>query len=47
MPNMFNGNMNSKTDTNIYLVAIIVLGVALCYLQPWFIPVVVLVLAIT
>jgi c-di-AMP phosphodiesterase-like protein len=47
MPNMFNGNMNSKTDTNIYLVAILVLGVALCYLQPWFIPVVVLVLAIT
>ena len=44
---MFNRNMNSKTDTYIYLVAILALGIALCCLQPWFIPVVLLVIAIT
>ena len=30
----FNRNMNSKADTNIYLLIIVLLAVLVCYLQP-------------
>lgn len=34
MFNRFNRNMNSKVDTNIYLLIIVLLAVLVCYLQP-------------
>ena len=34
MFNRFNRNMNSKVDTNIYLLIIVLLSVIVCYLQP-------------
>lgn len=34
MFNRFNRNMNSKVDTNIYLLIIVLLSVVVCYLQP-------------
>ncbi|MDY4920400.1 MAG: DHH family phosphoesterase [Phascolarctobacterium sp.] len=34
MFNRFNRNMNSKVDTNIYLLLILLLAVLVCYLQP-------------
>ena len=30
----FNRNMNSKADTNIYLLIIVLLAILVCYLQP-------------
>ena len=43
MFNLFNRNMNSKVDTNIYLLVILLLGVMLCYFEPFMIPVVAIV----
>ena len=34
MFNRFNRNMNSKVDTNIYLLVIIVLSLLVCCVQP-------------
>ena len=34
MFNRFNRNINSKVDTNIYLLIIVLLSVIVCYLQP-------------
>lgn len=34
MFNRFNGNMNSRVDTNIFLLIILLLAVLVCYLQP-------------
>ena len=34
MFNRFNRNMNSRVDTNIYLLVIIALSLIVCYLQP-------------
>ena len=34
MFNRFSRNMNSRVDTNIYLLVIIALSVLVCYLQP-------------
>lgn len=34
MFNRFNRNMNSKVDTNIYLLIIVFLAILVCYLQP-------------
>lgn len=47
MLNMFNRNMNSKVDTNIYLLVILLLGLVICYFNPWMIPVVALVFGLT
>ena len=47
MFNLFNRNMNSKVDTNIYLLVILLLGVMLCYFEPYMIPVVALVFGLT
>lgn len=47
MLNLFNRNMNSKIDTNIYLLVILVLGILVCYFQPYMIPVVAIVFGLT
>lgn len=47
MFNLFNRNMNSKVDTNIYLLVILLLGVMLCYFEPFMIPVVAIVFGLT
>ncbi|MBR6679483.1 MAG: diguanylate cyclase, partial [Phascolarctobacterium sp.] len=47
MFNLFNRNMNSKVDTNIYLLVILLLGVMLCYFEPYMIPVVAIVFGLT
>ena len=47
MFNLFNRNMNSKVDTNIYLLVILLLGVMLCYFAPFMIPVVAIVFGLT
>ena len=47
MLNLFNRNMNSKVDTNIYLLVILLLGVMLCYFEPFMIPVVAIVFGLT
>ena len=39
--------MNSKVDTNIYLLVILLLGVMLCYFEPFMIPVVAIVFGLT
>lgn len=43
MFNLFNRNMNSKMDTNIYLLVILLLGLLVCYFEPYMIPVVAIV----
>ena len=47
MLNLFNRNMNSKIDTNIYLLVILILGALVCYFQPYMIPVVAIVIGLT
>ncbi len=47
MFNLVNRNMNSKVDTNIYLLVILLLGVMLCYFEPFMIPVVAIVFGLT
>lgn len=47
MFNRFNHNMNSKVDTNVYLVLIILLAVLVCYLQPKFIVPALLIVGVT
>ncbi len=47
MLNMFNRNMNSKIDTNIYLLVVFLLGITVCFLQPYMIPVVAIVFGLT
>ena len=47
MFNLFNRNMNSKVDTNIYLLVILLLGLLVCYFEPYMIPVVVIVFGLT
>ena len=47
MLNLFNRNMNSKIDTNIYLLVILILGALVCYFQPYMIPVVAIVFGLT
>ncbi len=47
MFNLFNRNMNSKMDTNIYLLVILLLAVLVCYFQPLMIPVVVIIFLLT
>ena len=47
MFNLFNRNMNSKVDTNIYLLVILLLGVMLCYFEPFMIPIVAIVFGLT
>ncbi len=47
MFNLFNRNMNSKVDTNIYLLVILLLGVMLCYFEPYMIPIVAIVFGLT
>ena len=47
MFNLFNRNMNSKVDTNIYLLVILLLGVMLCYFETFMIPVVAIVFGLT
>ncbi|MBR5487843.1 MAG: hypothetical protein IKV70_07740, partial [Phascolarctobacterium sp.] len=47
MLNLFNHNMNSRIDTNIYLLVILVLGILVCYFQPYMIPVVAIVFGLT
>ena len=47
MLNLFNRNMNSKIDTNIYLLVILVLGALVCYFEPYMIPVVAIVFGLT
>lgn len=47
MFNLFNRNMNSKVDTNIYLLVILLLGLLVCYFEPYMIPVVVIVFCLT
>ena len=47
MLNLFNRNMNSKVDTNIYLLVILLLGIMVCYFEPYMIPVVAIVFGLT
>ena len=47
MLNLFNRNMNSKIDTNIYLLVILILGALVCYFEPYMIPVVAIVFGLT
>lgn len=47
MFNRFNRNMNSKVDTNAYLVLIILLALLVCYLEPRFIIPALLIVGIT
>jgi len=47
MSNLFNRNMNSKMDTNIYLLVILLLAVLVCYFQPYMIPVVAIIFLLT
>lgn len=47
MFNLFNRNMNSKMDTNIYLLVILLLAVLVCYFQPYMIPVVAIIFLLT
>ena len=47
MLNLFNRNMNSKIDTNIYLLVILILGALVCYFQPYMVPVVAIVFGLT
>ena len=47
MFNLFNRNMNSKVDTNIYLLVILLLGLLVCYFEPYMIPVVAIVFGLT
>ena len=47
MLNLFNRNMNSKVDTNIYLLVILILGALVCYFEPYMIPVVAIVFGLT
>ena len=47
MLNLFNRNMNSKIDTNIYLLVILILGAFVCYFEPYMIPVVAIVFGLT
>ncbi len=47
MFNLFNRNMNSKMDTNIYLLVILLLAILVCYFQPYMIPVVVIIFVLT
>ena len=47
MLRLFNRNMNSKVDTNIYLVIILVLAALICYFEPYVIPVMVAIVLVT
>ncbi|MBR4847126.1 MAG: diguanylate cyclase, partial [Phascolarctobacterium sp.] len=47
MLNLFNRNMNSKIDTNIYLLVILILGALVCYFEPYMVPVVAIVFGLT
>lgn len=47
MFNMFNRNMNSKVDTNIYLLVILLLAILVCYFEPYMIPVVAIIFGLT
>lgn len=47
MFNMFNRNMNSKVDTNIYLLVILLLAILVCYFEPYMIPVVAVIFGLT
>ena len=47
MFNMFNRNMNSKVDTNIYLLVILLLAILVCYFEPYMIPVVAIIFCLT
>lgn len=47
MFNIFNRNMNSKVDTNIYLLVILALAILVSYCQPYLIPLVLIVVAVT
>ena len=47
MLNLFNRNMNSKIDTNIYLLVILILGALVCYFEPYMIPVVAIIFGLT
>ena len=47
MLNLFNRNMNSKVDTNIYLLVILLLGIMVCYFEPYMIPVVAIIFGLT
>ncbi len=47
MLNLFNRNMNSKVDTNIYLLVILLLGIMVCYFELYMIPVVAIVFGLT
>lgn len=47
MFSIFNRNMNSRVDTNIYLVVIFILAVLVSYCQPYLIPLAVIVVGVT
>lgn len=47
MFNIFNHNMNSRVDTNFYLVIIVIMAVAACYFEPYFIPPALLIVGVT
>ena len=47
MLNLFNRNMNSKIDTNVYLLVILILGALVCYFEPYMISVVAIVFGLT
>ena len=47
MLRLFNRNMNSKVDTNIYLVIILVLSAMVCYFEPYAIPIMAIIVLLT
>lgn len=47
MFNIFNHNMNSRVDTNVYLLVIVILAIAACYFEPYFIPAALLLVGVT
>lgn len=47
MFNIFKKNINSKVDTNVYLLIIVALAVIACYFQPMFIPAALIIVGVT